>query len=164
MHRKTIQIDAGRNIIAGDKTDAEFRQTQALRQPRYSARGGERVRRAEIAEDGDARTRRIRQNGFQQAFQHGFIARFGVSAALQLRECHGAFAQTFEKHRRRQAALDQAAHHRDGGVHPVTGKTGAITDQKKITHAKHSFEHFQAKWEHLATRKMRSNKKLERLP
>ena len=162
MHGKLIKIDAIRNIIARHKTNAEFRQAEFLRKPGNGPRGSGWIGRAEIAENGNARAGAIHQDWFQQPFQHGFIARFRIAPAFKLRQSHGAFAQAFEEHRRGQAALDQAAHHRDGGVNPIPRKTRTITDQKKITHAAHSFEHFQAKWDHLATRKMRSNKNLER--
>ena len=164
MHGKLIEIDAIRNIIACHKTNAEFWHAEFLREPCNGPRGSGRIGRAEIAENGNARAGAIHQDGFQQPFQHGFIAGFRIAPAFKLRQSHGAFAQAFEEHGRRQAALDQAAHYRDGGVNPIPGKTRTIADQKQITHAGHSLEHFQAKWDHLATRKMRSNKSLEWFP
>jgi len=138
MDGHAVQIDAGRNIIAGDKTDAEFGQAEPFRQPRNGTRGSERIGRTKIAKDGNTRTRRISKDRFQQPFQHGFIARFGIAPAFKLRKRHGAFAQTFKEQGSRQAALDQAPHHGDGRIHAITGKTGAIADEKQITHAMHS--------------------------
>ena len=139
MHGKLIEIDAIRNIIARHKTNAQFRQAEFLRKPGNGPRGSGWIGRAEIAEDGNARAGAIHQDWFQQPFQHGFIAGFRIAPAFKLRQSHGAFAQAFEEHGRGQAALDQAAHDRDGGVNPIPGKTGAIADQKQITHAAHSF-------------------------
>ena len=61
MHRHAVQIDAGRNIITSNKPDTEFRQAKAFRQPRNGTRGRQRIGRAEVAEDGNARARRIGQ-------------------------------------------------------------------------------------------------------
>ena len=98
MHGHAIQIDAGGNIITSDKPDAEFRQTQTLCKPCNGARRRQRIGRAKIAKDGNARARRIGEYRLQQAFQHGLITRFRVSAAFQLRERHRTFAQTFKEH------------------------------------------------------------------
>jgi hypothetical protein len=119
-----------RQVIALHHGHTRRRQTQLHRQLADTAGRRTRIGRAEVADDRNVVDQAQAEDRRQELVQQRFVAMLGIVATCQLRKRQRAFGQRFEDQRGRSARGNQRAHHWQGGVGAVTGKSGAGADQQ----------------------------------